>query len=77
MAVGPNVVSAAGARKTLTRSLAQSADWLVSVTANSAEERNMRLMGLVWSKAPRQSIRLAMKDCDGATEVGRGMVSVT
>jgi hypothetical protein len=42
--------------------LVKARNWLVSVTANSAEERNMRLMGLVWTKAPSHTIRLAMEE---------------
>ena len=51
-----------GRVKLLRGALRKAQTWLVSVTANSAEERNMRLMGLVWTKAPSQSIRLAMDD---------------
>ena len=51
-----------GRAKLLRETLRKARDWLVSVTANSAEERNMRLMGLVWTKAPSQTIRSAMDD---------------
>jgi hypothetical protein len=42
--------------------LRKARDWLIAVTANSAEERNMRLMGLVWTNAPSQIIRSGMND---------------
>ena len=35
--------------------------WLLAVVPSTAEERNMRLMGLVWSKAPRADIEAAVQ----------------
>jgi hypothetical protein len=43
-------------------SLRKAREWLVSVNPGSAEERNMRLMGLVWTEAPERMIRSAMED---------------
>ena len=35
--------------------------WLLAAVPGTAEERNMRLMGLVWSKAPRSDINAAVR----------------
>src|SRR4051812_14953958 len=51
-----------GRIKLVRETLRKARGWLVSVTANSAEERDMRLMGLVWTKTPRRTIRSAMDD---------------
>lgn len=36
--------------------------WLLAAEANSAEERGMRLMGLVWTDAPPSAVRAATKE---------------
>jgi hypothetical protein len=49
-----------GRAKLLHKTLRKARAWLASASANSAEERNMRLMGLVWAKAPRRDVESAM-----------------
>ena len=49
-----------GRAKLLHETLRKARAWLASAAANSAEERNMRLMGLVWTKAPRRDVESAM-----------------
>lgn len=51
-----------GRTELMRKSLHKARDWLVSVTPNSGEERDMRLMGLVWTKAPSHTIRSAIDD---------------
>jgi ankyrin repeat protein len=51
-----------GRTTSMQKSLHKARDWLVSVTAISAEERDMRLMGLAWTKAPSHIIRSAIDD---------------
>jgi ankyrin repeat protein len=46
----------------IARSLDLARQYLLRSTAASAEERNMRLMGLVWTKAPRRRIAEALAD---------------
>ncbi len=45
--------------------LAMAQRWLVSSEANSAEERGMRLMGLVWTGAPRSAVEAAIEEIRG------------
>jgi ankyrin repeat protein len=51
----------AGRRNDLEEKLRRAQQWLLRAPVTSAEERNMRLMGLVWSKASRQNINAAMR----------------
>jgi len=51
-----------GQENLLRQTLRKARGWLVSVPASSAEERNMRLMGLVWTKAPRHDVQLAIEE---------------
>ena len=44
------------------RSLRRAQQWLIAAEPKSAEERGMRLMGLVWTKAPRPRIDAAIRD---------------
>jgi ankyrin repeat protein len=44
------------------RALQRAAKWLVTAQASTTEERAMRLMGLVWSKAPNAAIQSAIQD---------------
>ena len=43
-------------------SLDRARQWLLSAKAASAEERSMRLMGLVWVKAPKRRIEDAIRE---------------
>jgi ankyrin repeat protein len=46
--------------------------WLVAVDAHSAEERAMKLMGLVWTKAPRSKVDAAATQILGQQRTGGG-----
>jgi hypothetical protein len=49
-----------GRKNELDENLHRAQRWLLTAPVNSAEERNMRLMGLVWSRASRQDIDAAV-----------------
>ena len=51
----------AGQSRELEEKLRRAQRWLLTAPATSAEERNMRLMGLVWTKASRENINAAMR----------------
>jgi ankyrin repeat protein len=50
-----------GAQNQITPALRRARQWLLAAQPNSAEERAMRLMGLVWTDAPRASVDAAVK----------------
>jgi ankyrin repeat protein len=54
------------------RSLALARQYLLRSSAASAEERNMRLLGLVWTKAPARRIAEALADIRKNQESGGG-----
>lgn len=51
-----------GARVEFEERLLHAQRWLLAVKPRTAEERNMRLMGLVWAGAPRTGIRAAIQE---------------
>src|SRR5438094_678281 len=51
-----------GRRKQISESIRRARQWLLSAEPQSAEERAMLLMGLVWSDAPRARVVSAIKD---------------
>jgi N-acyl-D-amino-acid deacylase len=51
-----------GRKPEFDRALQRAGKWLTTADASSAEERAMRLMGLVWTKAPNAAIRAAIQD---------------
>jgi len=51
-----------GLKTPIERSLRRAQQWLLNAEPKSAEERGMRLMGLVWTKAPRPRVEEAMRD---------------
>jgi hypothetical protein len=51
-----------GREKQLEKNLRRAQAWLMGVKPRNMEERNMRLMGLVWSNAAWSDIDAAMKD---------------
>ena len=53
-------------------SLRRARQWLLAARPTSAEERGMRLMGLVWTGAPRTSVTLAITDVRNAQGPGGG-----
>src|SRR5262249_4884692 len=61
-----------GRRNDIDESLRKARQWLLTADAKSAEERAMRLMGLVWTKAPRSAIATAITAIRGAQEPDGG-----
>ena len=59
-------------QKEISESLRHARQWLISAEPNSAEERAMRLMGLVWTDAPRKSLAAAIKDIRDHQDPGGG-----
>jgi ankyrin repeat protein len=51
-----------GRKPELDRALEKAQKWLTDADAPTAEERAMRLMGLVWTKAPAAAVRAASDD---------------
>jgi ankyrin repeat protein len=51
-----------GRRASLEETLRLAQRWLIGVNPGTTEERNMRLMGLAWTKATRQLLREATRD---------------
>ncbi len=51
-----------GRKPEFDRALQRAAKWLATAPASTTEERAMRLMGLVWTKAPDSAIRAAIED---------------
>ena len=51
-----------GRSKEIEQSLQRAQRWLLAVEPASAEECGMRLMGLVWTRAPRPRIEAAIRD---------------
>jgi hypothetical protein len=49
-----------GRQREIDESLRKARQWLLAADAKSAEERAMRLMGLVWTKAPRSAVSAAI-----------------
>ena len=63
----------AAARKDPWRENVQRAQrWLLGVDARSAEDRAMKLMGLVWTKAPRSEVNAAARQILGQQRTGGG-----
>jgi ankyrin repeat protein len=61
-----------GRQKEIDESLRKARQWLLAAEAKSAEERGMRLMGLVWTKAPRAAVTSAIKAIRDQQEAGGG-----
>jgi len=61
-----------GRQNAISESLRRARQWLLSAEPNSAEERAMRLMGLVWSDAPRNRVAGAIKEIRDRQEPGGG-----
>lgn len=51
-----------GDERRIAQALAKARDWLVAAETPTAEDRAMRLMGLVWTKAPDSVIKAAIRD---------------
>ena len=52
----------AGRMPQVEQALARARGWLMSAETSSAEDRAMRLLGLVWTKASASSVRAAIQD---------------
>ncbi|MEO8256224.1 MAG: ankyrin repeat domain-containing protein [Acidobacteriota bacterium] len=61
-----------GRKQEITASLRLARQWLMVAAAKSAEERAMRLMGLVWTDAPRPALTAAIKAIRDRQETGGG-----
>jgi ankyrin repeat protein len=62
----------AAAREQLAEKLQQAQRWLLSVDARSAEDRAMRLMGLVWSRASRAEVDSRVRQVLGQQQSSGG-----
>jgi ankyrin repeat protein len=61
-----------GRRNQISESLRRARQWLLAAEPKSAEERAMRLMGLVWTDAPRDRVAAAIKEIRERQEAGGG-----
>jgi len=61
-----------GLKSGIDQSLRRAQQWLLAAEPKSAEERGMRLMGLVWTKAPRQRVESAVRDVRARQEADGG-----
>jgi hypothetical protein len=61
-----------GRREEIRESLRRAGRWLLAARAITAEERGMRLMGLVWTNAPRSRIHEAVAEIRARQEPGGG-----
>jgi ankyrin repeat protein len=59
---GVTLYPIAGSTKQMEQAVAKTRVWLTSAKASSAEDRAMRLLGLVWSSASDSTIKAAMQD---------------
>jgi ankyrin repeat protein len=51
-----------GLKPQLDRALEKAQHWLLTAKADSAEDRAMRLMGLVWTRSPRSAVETASQE---------------
>jgi N-acyl-D-amino-acid deacylase len=61
-----------GRSNEIEQSLQRAQRWLLAVEPSSAEERGMRLMGLVWTRAPRPRIEAAIRDIQAQQDADGG-----
>jgi squalene cyclase len=61
-----------GLSKQTKESLRRARQWLLAARAKSAEERGMRLMGLVWTDAPQSRVQAAVAEVRAQQEAGGG-----
>jgi hypothetical protein len=62
----------AGRKNEIAETLRRAQGWLLAAEARSAEERGMRLMGLIWTGAPRARVTAAIKDVRDRQEANGG-----
>jgi len=63
-------IPAPGYKAEVDEKLRRARQWLLRVNARSAEDRAMKLMGLVWTKAPRSAIDAEVRDILAAQRNG-------
>ena len=61
-----------GRKRETADSLRRAGQWLLAAQPKSAEERGMRLMGLVWADAPRASVQAAIREVRAQQEASGG-----
>lgn len=61
-----------GRKNEAAASLQRARDWLLAAEPRSTEERSMRLMGLVWTGAPRPRVAAAIAEVRNQQEPGGG-----
>jgi ankyrin repeat protein len=61
-----------GRRREIEESLRRAREWLLASDPKSAEERGMRLMGLVWTEAPRARLNQAIEAVRDRQEASGG-----
>jgi ankyrin repeat protein len=62
----------AGNKIEVQEKLRRAQHWLLAADTRSAEDRAMRLMGLVWTKAPRPEVEAAIRQLLGKQQAGGG-----
>ena len=71
-AAGLTLYPLPGRREQVEQSLRRARQWLLAAEPASAEERGMRLMGLVWTGAPQPRIEAALRDIRAQQDPGGG-----
>jgi hypothetical protein len=66
-----------GRKNQVTESLRRARQWLLAARPASAEERGMRLMGLVWTDAPRSRVQAAIGEIRAQQETSGGWSQFT
>jgi ankyrin repeat protein len=61
-----------GRKNQIEHSLRRAQQWLLAAEPASAEERGMRLMGLVWTRAPRPRVEAAIRDIRSQQDASGG-----
>jgi ankyrin repeat protein len=61
-----------GRRAETLKHIERARQWLLAARASSAEERGMRLMGLVWADAPRSRVLDAIREIRATQDAGGG-----
>jgi hypothetical protein len=61
-----------GRKNETSESLRRARQWLLAAEPKSAEERGMRLMGLVWTDAPRPRVAAAIREIRDRQEASGG-----
>jgi len=62
----------AGSKHPVEEKVRRAQRWLLAVDARSAEDRSMKLMGLVWTKAPKSDVEAAVRQVLSQQRTGGG-----